>query len=43
MQEAINLFGEVVALAAPYAVVFALGQRLVTMFLGMGFKGELIV
>lgn len=41
MQEAINLFGDMVALAAPYAVVFAVGQRLVTLFLGMAFKGEI--
>ncbi len=40
VQEAINLFADVVAAAIPYAVVFALGQRLVTMFLGMAFKGH---
>ena len=40
VQEAINLFADVVAAAIPYAVVFALGQRLVTVFLGMAFKGH---
>ena len=40
VQEAINLFADVVTAAIPYAVVFALGQRLVTMFLGMAFKGH---
>lgn len=40
VQEAINLFADVVAAAIPYAVVFALGQRMVTMFLGMAFKGH---
>mgnify|MGYP000976986705 CR=1 FL=1 len=40
VQEAINLFAEVVAAAIPYAGVFALGQRLVPMFLGMAFKGH---
>ena len=43
MQNAIELFGMLVADAAPYAVVFALGQRLVTLFLGMAFKGEIIL
>lgn len=41
MQEAINLFSEVVVAAMPYAVVFAVGQRLVTLFLGMAFKGTI--
>ncbi|MCD8280235.1 hypothetical protein, partial [Enterocloster citroniae] len=40
VQEAINLFADVVSASIPYAVVFALGQRLVTMFLGMAFKGH---
>lgn len=39
IQNAIELFGAVVNAAIPYAVVMALGQRLVTMFLGMAFKG----
>lgn len=39
VQEAIKLFADVVGAAIPYAVVFALGQRLVTMFLSMAFKG----
>ena len=43
MQNAIELFGMLVADAAPYAVVFALGQRLVTLFLGMAFKGEIVL
>lgn len=40
MQVAIDLFAELVALAMPYAVVFAIGQRVVTLFLGMAFKGD---
>lgn len=40
MESAISLFADVVALAMPYAVVFAIGQRVVTLFLGMAFKGE---
>ncbi len=40
IQEAIDLFAQVVQASIPYAVVFALGQRLVTMFLGMAFKGH---
>ena len=39
-QNAIDLFAAVIAPAIPYAVVFALGQRIVTMFLGMAFKGS---
>lgn len=39
MNEAILLFADIVKLAMPYAVVFALGQRLVSLFLGMAFKG----
>lgn len=41
MQVAIELFADVVRLAMPYAVVFALGQRIVTLFLGMAFKGDI--
>ncbi len=41
MQEAINLFADVVGAAIPYAVVFALGQRLVSMFLSAAFRGHL--
>lgn len=41
IQNAIELFAQVVTAAMPYAVVFALGQRLVTMFLGMAFKGTI--
>lgn len=40
VQEAIDLFAQVVTSALPYAVVFCLGNRLVNMFLGMAFKGE---
>lgn len=40
MQEAINLVADVVALAMPYAIVFAISQRIVTLFLGMAFKGD---
>lgn len=40
MQVAIVLFADVVALAMPYAVVFAIGQRVVQLFLGMAFKGD---
>lgn len=39
MQVAIDLFADVVALAMPYAVVFAIGQRVVSLFLGMAFGG----
>ena len=39
MQVAIDLFADV-ALAMPYAVVFAIGQRVVQLFLGMAFKGD---
>lgn len=39
MQIAIDLFAQVVALAMPYAIVFAIGQRIVTLFLGMAFGG----
>ena len=41
MKEAIELFAIVVGYAAPYAVVFALGQRLVNLFLGMAFNGRI--
>lgn len=40
VQEAIDLFALVVQASIPYAVVFALGQRLVTMFLSAAFKGH---
>ena len=40
MQVAIDLFADVVGLAMPYAVVFAIGQRVVQLFLGMAFKGD---
>lgn len=40
-KDALDLFVMVVQSAVPYAVVFAVGQRIVTMFLGMAFKGEI--
>lgn len=40
MADAIVLFTMVVEAAIPYAVVFALGNRVVSTFLGMAFKGE---
>lgn len=40
MKEAIALFTMVVESAIPYAVAFAVGQRIVKSFLGMAFKGE---
>lgn len=39
MLVAIDLFAQVVEAAMPYAVVFALGQRVVSLFLGMAFGG----
>lgn len=41
MKEAIELFAMMVAPAIPYAVVWALGERFITMFLGAAFKGRL--
>lgn len=40
-KEALELFSLAVAAAVPYAVVFAVGQRLVNMMLGMAFKGRI--
>lgn len=40
MLVAIDLFAQVVAEAMPYAVVFAVGQRIVDLFLGMAFRGS---
>lgn len=40
MTNAILLFKEVVEAALPFAVVLALGSRLVNLFLGMAFKGK---
>ena len=40
MQVAIGLFADVIRKAMPYAIVFALGQRVVTLFLGMAFRGD---
>lgn len=40
MLVAIDLFADVIREAMPYAIVFALGQRIVTLFLGMAFRGD---
>lgn len=40
MLVAIELFAQVVSAAIPYAIVFALGQRIVSLFLGMAFRGD---
>lgn len=40
MQEAINLFAQIVAAAIPYGVTFALGDLIVCMFMKMAFKGK---
>lgn len=40
-QNAIDLFAQLVTAAMPYAVVFALGSRIVHTFLGMAFKGTI--
>lgn len=42
-QNAIELFALVVKAAIPYSVAFAIGQRFVTMFMGMAFKGTIEV
>jgi hypothetical protein len=39
MLVAIDLFADVVREAMPFAIVFAVGQRLVSLFLGMAFGG----
>ena len=39
VKEIIDLFAEMVALAFPYAFVFAFGGKLVHSFLGMAFDG----
>lgn len=39
MLVAIDLFADVVQEAMPFAIVFAVGQRLVSLFLGMAFGG----
>lgn len=39
MLVAIELFADVIREAMPFAIVFALGQRMVDLFLGMAFKG----
>ena len=39
MLVAIDLFADLVREAMPFAIVFAVGQRLVSLFLGMAFGG----
>lgn len=39
MLVAIELFADVVREAMPFAIVFAVGQRMVNTFLGMAFGG----
>lgn len=41
MQEAINLFAQVVAAAIPYGVTFAMGQMIVNSFMKMAFGGRI--
>lgn len=41
MQDAINLFVEVVKGAIPYGITFALGQLIVNTFMGMAFGGRI--
>lgn len=40
MQLAIDLFAMVLKEALPFAIVFAVGQRLVNLFISMAFHGE---
>lgn len=41
MQDAIDLFAQVVQGAIPYGVAFALGQMIVNTFMGMAFGGRI--
>ena len=41
MKVAIDLFAMAIEPAIPFAIVFAIGQRLINMYLGAGFKGDL--
>lgn len=41
MQEAINLFTEIVTAAIPYGITFALGQLIVNTFMKMAFVGKI--
>ena len=41
MQEAINLFAQIVVVAIPYGVTFALGQMIVNSFMKMAFGGKI--
>lgn len=40
MSEAILLFSEIVKVAIPYGVAFAVGQMIVNSFMKMAFKGR---
>lgn len=41
MQEAIELFAQIVVAAIPYGVTFALGQMIVNSFMKMAFGGKI--
>lgn len=41
MQEAIELFSQIVVAAIPYGVTFALGQMIVNSFMKMAFGGKI--
>lgn len=41
MQEAIDLFAQIVTAAIPYGVTFALGQLIVNSFMKMAFGGKI--
>lgn len=40
MSEAVELFTAVVTAAIPYGMVFALGQKIVDLFMNMAFNGK---
>lgn len=41
MKLAVELFAMAIEPAMPFAIVFALGQRMINMYLGAAFKGDL--
>lgn len=41
MQDAINLFAQIVEAAIPYGVTFAMGQLIVNSFMKMAFGGKI--
>ena len=41
MQDAINLFAEIVEGAIPYGITFAMGQLIINTFMGMAFGGRI--